>query len=544
MLLISIEGIFYLLIFFILTKLLLSKNYQTDILNPYQKHILQQKSSGLPQLFPHVTDIHINSIKDKNASSFRNLLQIIQKYKIKNLIISGDLVDNWGTKNNIIKFHQQYKPDHHLYRKCIEEAKESFENIIDIPGNHDEAAVNSYFSKDHCFLDYSFYYSSLPRNLENFELSTIKINDILFILFNPIPFPSDKMIYNFLVFPKPELLNKLEKILEDTENEKYRVLVTHFPADSFSLKPKSSSNRNYKEIIENNKIDLILVGHVHPKNSLFIHHNDSLEVVLSDFKKKEKFGLISLDKNQLIYHEMNVNNPKRIIVTNPAPESQSSLLEKEIDLRVVIFGEKDKVMINSMTEMEFVNEIEEGINLYHLNLTLQNGRNHFEIQYKNNVEKIDIFVGKNVRKERFYGIWKKYNVISFFFVILSLLLLYISFPFDIINTNKVCMKNLLMKNPLLCRIFVFLVSIFPLIYHFKSDLFKRNIENLAYFMFVSFPFLFLLSLKQMKTQNHISFVFSMLLIIGNIISLRFLTYSKIYFVLSVFIDIFLVGSYY
>ena len=116
-----------------------------------QKQPKSYNSSLSPSFIGFFTDVHINSLIPSTEEVTHKSIQVLQNLNIKNLIIGGDLVDDWAT-NTSIKFGHQYEPDFQAYKRIF---SDKFDNIVEVAGNHDEFGVGSYNSDIHNFRKYS-----------------------------------------------------------------------------------------------------------------------------------------------------------------------------------------------------------------------------------------------------------------------------------------------------------------------------------------------------------------------------------------------------
>lgn len=539
---IALEFLWFIAVLTICVLALIHKT--TYISNPFRSFTQNNRniSSNLTTYFIHATDVHVNAVRDKEARNLKNLLEFSQRYKTNILIISGDLVDNWGTTNQIFKVHQQYQPDHKLYSKLITEYSEIIPNIIDMPGNHDEFAVLNFNLPSHCFLNYSYFcsHSQNQFNRERFQLFSEKIDNTFFIFFNPYNYPVNKLIYNFLSIPTPKLLDRLEEMLNNNAKEENIVLVTHFPVYNFA-KQKNSQGRTFAEIIENSKISLVISGHVHPKQPIFLHHNGILEVIGSDIKTHNSFGLVTIDGNQIVYNSLNFSANRSIFITNPVPynelSSKSSFNDKNIDVRVLIFGEKDKVFLYSNGinyEMEFVVELKPNVNIYHYNASFENGVNEIAINYQNSHQNLCFYVNdySPVYKEKILGIEKFYKKVSIIFYLIYLLCFIILFPvnyekllFNDSTHHFMYLRNQFTKLHVVYRISFFVMATFYYFPLFMKKYQTKHIEGSCYLLFTILPFLFEFVLFDLK-QKIITVFNTLFIVIGFLVSIRFISYSK------------------
>lgn len=423
------------LIIVIVIVIILIKQKPSQITISFESfnHAIDFSFSKDPEYFMHLTDIHVNSLKPVLGEQFSQALEIALKYDPNMLILTGDLVDNWGT-NPIGKYAKQYSPDHTLYRQITSKVAEKFKFFIDQPGNHDFFAVKSFDSESNNFLKYSHYYSTKGNaTLDEFQISTKIIDDTAYIFVNPTRFPSPRALFDFFAHPTTDLLDRIEKAIGDSRNTKYRILLTHIPADLWDKIGKSSSGRTYYEIIEQSDLDMIISGHSHPPSPAPVHRGKNLEIIGCDLREHRGIGLVTNDNGNIVYHGMTLDKQKKIFITNPAPSSQLShktvFNQKKVTLRALIFGEKGEVLANGK-QMSFVKTIKQNLQLYQLELELENGENSVTVKYEDEIEQVDIFVGdKSVpRKELLYNYYNKFCCFSTLFYILFPITFFVLFP--------------------------------------------------------------------------------------------------------------------
>ena len=161
-----------------------------------------------PLIFTHISDIHITNYKP--IEKYISLFKAVQELNATFHIITGDLVDNYK-KKQFPKVGKQNYLHWSLYKLFLNSYLKN-KTIIDVLGNHDTFGVINPISKKFSYLDYSpIFNRNNTKNIDEFEIKTIKIEGINFILVNPFIFPVVHPHYGFYPHTRKEMLNSLEK---------------------------------------------------------------------------------------------------------------------------------------------------------------------------------------------------------------------------------------------------------------------------------------------------------------------------------------------
>ena len=150
---------------------------------------------------------------------------------------------------------------------------------------------------------------------------------LTFILINDYRFPVPPPPYGIDVHTNKHQLDLIENMLDNLK-EKECYILSHYNVDRASL-IKSSKGHSFQEIISNKKVAAIFTGHIHPKNVKIIHHGNEggLEFCSSSPFNNKKAGLITIDNDNLIYHEVYIKNESAIpkfFMSYPVPNEQIS----------------------------------------------------------------------------------------------------------------------------------------------------------------------------------------------------------------------------
>jgi len=368
-------------------------------------------SSENPRIFTHLTDVHLSTYDSIVVDRFSKAINISYGLGSEFIVLTGDIVDNWGETSKLSYGHQ-YEPDFRLYRKTLQENKPEGYELFDIPGNHDEYGVPSLSSSQHLFLKYSNSFDeTFAKDQKKYWVSTKSINGISFVYFNPYIYPTPHAKLGFWPNPTQELLDLIEKEVNNTANNDNIVFVTHFPVHLWSNIFKSTSGKTFKDIVRSSSAKLILTGHLHPKDFVIQHHNGLLEIVGPDLLDHNRFGIVSIDNNRYAYHEVDPNIPLNAVVTHPVPTNQLSrntcFSETNSEIRVLVFS-------NDLKEINFTGSyngslqrermVSNGVWLYSFPVLFSIGKHHIEFVGDWN-HSIDFFIGQSVSlpKEDIYG---------------------------------------------------------------------------------------------------------------------------------------------
>jgi len=300
-----------------------------------------------PIILIHTTDLHMSITRKARTDGSSILLLSLCEYNPDLFLLTGDYVDNIKKEED---FSQQNLEEWKKYNTTIRTIllKERFK-VIDVSGNHDQWAVDSYDSKENNFLDNSFIYNRTNvKNESDFFLRKIKLNinniDLNFMLINDYRYPVYRSPYGEEPHSTVEQLDFLEKTLNSLEEEEIFVLF-HYPVDRAWLR-KSNEGHTFEEIITNEKIYAIFSGHEHPTNVKIVHHGDKggLEFCTASPFDNKRAGLITLDNENLVYHEVYIpyyGNKPLFFLSYPVPKEQLTSHHifniKSFDIRVISY---------------------------------------------------------------------------------------------------------------------------------------------------------------------------------------------------------------
>jgi predicted MPP superfamily phosphohydrolase len=295
--------------------------------------IFPWNSNEDPIIFGHLTDVHINAFKPESSERLDQALAQYLNLSISTLILTGDLVDNWGDLSKG-RYGQQYQPDYVEYAKIWHRYRSHFRFVGDIAGNHDEFGLFRMNASDHFFLNYALLFQKYhPTKTENFWVSAFDFTDFFFIAINPFRFPTPHAKFDFWVRQTTPLLDALEAVIHDVQRKttvpgkRHRPIVIgcHYPI-AFWVHPsvRSSSGLTFSELISTCNASVFLSGHTHPSQTQYSHHNGLLEAIGIDLTQHNGISIVTIDNGRLVHHSFPVGSPPPAILTNPVPARQLS----------------------------------------------------------------------------------------------------------------------------------------------------------------------------------------------------------------------------
>lgn len=304
--------------------------------------------SQVPVVFTHISDVHIDHINSNPAYYFNKTIDLITNViKPEFNVITGDLANNFPG-SHIPIYGRQQPSDIKMYTAYSEPLKNAFP-VFEVDGNHDVFGIYDYQTKH----NQSDYYKS--QNLSQYQLSVysylIHNRNYTFIGLNPFDFPSPHppLLYN--ARPTKELLDQLEKtvqtVKEENQNDVEIVIFNHFPYFEWKFGPRSSTGKNFNQIIKESDISLFLDGHLHPNEPQFMRHDGFLEIVGCDLLEHQKFSVAVIDNGRFSYHTIDLKKDDEVLafVTNPVPDELLSnhqiFNEKVTAVRVIVYSKED-----------------------------------------------------------------------------------------------------------------------------------------------------------------------------------------------------------
>ena len=413
-----------------------AKTFISKISNPFD-------SDYIPKIFIHTTDIHItlNNVKKLDGSSI--FLSSLYEYKPDFFITTGDIVDNFIGKNH--KMGGQNTEDWNIYNISVRNNLAKFP-VIDVSGNHDLWALKEATSSQNNFLKYSFMFNrENVKNEDDFFIKKVNKFGITFLLLNDYRFPVIRPPYGVEALTTKKQLDKLEYMIDNLEEDECYIL-THYAVDR-ALLIKSSKGNTFEEIISNKKVGFIFSGHFHPSNVRMIHHGSfgGLEFCTSSAFDKKKAGLITIDNDNLIYHQVHIpyyGKKPLFFLTYPVPNEQISSHHifnlHNFEIRVIAYVSDQNIKLkiegDINGEMHYHKTLNNGALLFSYPVNLDEGSYKIHI-YDENGYSCDIntrfTIGQKYKGKKEKYIFNVRFMLSFRFIIIPfwIYLFIILFPF-------------------------------------------------------------------------------------------------------------------
>ena len=509
--LISEFGLFSIILFFIILPFFIPQYHSAKLFKSKKSNNIFNKNY-IPKILFHLTDTHTNTnhgIRAKTNGSFIFLNEFI-KYKPDLILSTGDIADNFQDGKYFIKVGTLCRKDWEIYNQTIRKLISEYP-VVDVAGNHDLYTVDSATSENNLFLDYSFMFNrSNVKNEDDFIIKKVKMMNLTFILFNDYRFPVPRPPYGIDVHTNKHQLDLLENMIDNLDEDECYIL-SHYNVDRAWL-IRSSKGHTFQEIISNKKIAGIFTGHVHPRNVRIIHHGEEggLEYCSSSPFNNRRAGLITIDNDNLIYHETYIPSPSErplFFMTYPVPNEQISshhifnlndfeirVLSYKIDKNITL-----KVEGDIKGELKYVMTLSNGAILYSMPINLPNGSYKIHV-YDENREICDISrnftIGGSYKgvKEAAIHNPRAFLILRFSSIPMILLLFIIITPYNfiiniqtlediesyiegksksglnilkrfllIIILSPFIIRNRFLKLNKLCRYSIFIISLYPII---------------------------------------------------------------------------------
>ena len=567
--LVSEFGIFFIIIFIIILFFIFPQYHPPKLF--HSKNLKSFNPNYEPKILFHLTDTHTNTNKGsslkKNGSYI--FLNSFIKYKPDLILSTGDVVDNFIDSTHLFKVGAQRKRDWKEYNETIRKIISKYP-VIDVAGNHDLYCVDSAISEYNYFLDYSFIFNrSNVKNDDDFFIKKIKMFNLTFILINDYRFPVPPPPYGIDVHTNKHQLDLIENMLDNLK-EKECYILSHYNVDRASL-IKSSKGHSFQEIISNKKVAAIFTGHIHPKNVKIIHHGNEggLEFCSSSPFNNKKAGLITIDNDNLIYHEVYIQNESAIpkfFMSYPVPNEQISSHHifnlNEFEIRVISYYNNKNIILvvegDVKGKLKYQMTLKNGAMVFGLKINLPNGNYHIHV-FDEKKELCSIHrnftIGNIFKGNKEYAIHnpRAFIALRFSSIPMIIFLFIIIFPSNInLNNEKIEIienyieyKKYKDKNKVKTNLFIlyfWLIVLSPFIIRkrfLKLDKYFRNI-----IFFLSLYPIFLPIYFFDKINGRISFAFNVFIVIGNSIQYENwameITYS--YYLFIIFPIIFFFSS--
>lgn len=319
-----------------------------------------------PQIFTHLTDIHINANNTVSMAIVEQIMEQYEVFKPELILNTGDIADNYNPVNPP-RYGTQNEENWKAYRRITD--KHNF-SIIECAGNHDFYGVYSFDSPRSYFLDYSHTFTrNNTLNLDSFRTRIIKHGKYNIVVINTFRFPGCHPPLMFWSEITREHLDYLEDLLPKLDNV---ILLGHYPISMFNS-VKSSSGKLFQDIIEESNIMIYLSGHTHPKSAEIQSYKGVIEVVGAPGESKYKYAMLTFDNFCQVYTQVHCANPPNVLVTHPVPKAslnkRTSFASPTGFIRVLTFGDRDfdiSVSGSVNGKLKFVRKVKDEISLYSL----------------------------------------------------------------------------------------------------------------------------------------------------------------------------------
>ena len=401
-------------------------------------------SDEQPTIFLHITDIHLSKSRPTKSDGSLLFLSSILNYEPDFITMTGDLADNFRGEYHWHRVGIQNDDDWNIYNKAFKKMISKFP-VIDVSGNHDVWAVDSFYSKENKILDNSFNFNrSSVKSEKDFIIKKIEIFNLTFILFNDYRFPVPRPPYGNEPYTNREQLDLLENMIDQLDNEECFIL-THYNVDRMWF-ITSSKGHTFEEIISKKNVYAIFTGHRHPNQVEIIHHSDKggLEYCTSSCFDKKRSGLITLDNYNLVYHDVYIPYPgeeTKFFLIYPVPNEQISSHHifnlNQFEIRVISFindkNIKLKIKGDINGDLKYKMTLKNGALLYSYPVNLKDGNYNIQIYDEDNYScniNTQFTIGRNYKgkKERVLNNYNYYLVIRFSSIIFFIYILIIIFP--------------------------------------------------------------------------------------------------------------------
>ena len=519
-----------------------------------------------PKVFLHLTDIHLSKTRPSKSDGSLIFLTTILNYEPNFIILTGDIVDNFRGYYYWHRVGIQNDDDWNIYEKSFRKMISKYP-VIDVAGNHDVWAVDTIASKENKFLDNSHMFNRTSVSNENdFIIRKIKIFNLTFILFNDYRFPNPRPPYGNEPYTTKDQLDLLENSIDEIGQEDCFIL-THYNVDRMWY-ITSSKGHTFEEIISKSNVYAIFTGHRHPKKVEIIHHGDKggLEFCTSSTFDKKRAGLITIDNDNVIYHDVFIPIPgeePNFFLSYPVPDEQISSHHvfnlNEFEIRVISYIKdkniKLKIKGDINGELKYKKTLKNGAYLFANPVTLKEG--HYQIHiYDENGYSCNIKTGFTIgnkfkgKKEKVLNHLNFYAVLRFSFIIFFIYIFIIIFPyrsrkeFKLVNNIENIIngkENFAKYNILILLLLIIILSPFIIRkrYQKANDIIRKTV------IFVSiYPFILPVHFFE-NINGKFGFVFNAFTVIGTSIRYEHWCIQMIYmfYVSTIFPYVIYISAY-
>ncbi|OHS97690.1 hypothetical protein TRFO_36058 [Tritrichomonas foetus] len=352
--------------------------------------------STIPDYFVQFSDIHLTHVNPERTKHVITLFKYTkQVINPELLIFTGDIADASVT-GSFFEIRKQDKRSWDTYLDVLSKSGLDQDcDIIDIPGNHDLYNIESEQSSSNYFPKYA-HYQVTSMNVQSIVIK----NKYNFIAVNPVSFPYISAPLGMMPFTPTDILDEMEKQLKDKKNYT-NIIISHYPHFSTWTAHPNRMRDIYS------KAQFFLCGHTHPSNAQIMHYGEVISVVTSPGSYSNNFGLVTIEKGAIIYHQITVNvddDPEfndYLAVTYPIPLQQLSrdqvFNKNQFPVRALGFSSKDlnlKLYIDDQLvgNMNLINRVKSNVGLYSYDVDVPDGQHKLKIE-GDLTKEFEFFVG-------------------------------------------------------------------------------------------------------------------------------------------------------
>ena len=304
-----------------------------------------------PLLFTHVTDTHINTLRQNSIDSFRKTFNLIRNFKPEFVVFTGDIVDNYDSTSHP-RYGEQSEANWKIYQE--ETANITDIPIIEVGGNHDMFGIKNVFSQRNYLIDSSHSFNrNNTKSEDDFIVHSFKVgqSQTNIIAINPFQFPTSHPPLLLYTTFSSHLLDLVQKEIEKSETKS--IVICHYPIGSIHSK-KSSSGFKFDELIGwKDSVLIFLSGHSHTEKPYVFHHGiGGIEIIGTASFQHSSFGLVTIDNDGISWSIVNISkSPPKGVITYPIPMNQLSqnaiFNDKEkAEIRVLMFSNRTDLSIS------------------------------------------------------------------------------------------------------------------------------------------------------------------------------------------------------
>lgn len=337
-----------------------------------------------PTWFLHVTDLNLDARNPtSNSTIFSRFKFAVDMVQPKKVFISGGVTSNKEPNAKFFQHRRQHKEDWDLFENLIDSTGVR-DRLFVVAGSNDIFNIKSYDSE-------SNYARMILGNKNDYQMRVTDFtsgNDTFRVVaLNPYEFPTATHRLTNWVFPSIELRRNIYKELSKTDAPITFVLAHHPAWMWYPTYDTSKENAMSMLLIASQRTRFYLTGHVNDGDvPMFMHHGNALEVVGTSLEKCDRVGVITIDNNRAMYHNVFLNRSMPLVLlTNPVTTRQTSGLdvfnERKMSIRALAFSDRE---VNLLVTGEGINDtlkfernVAPNVRLYSLSVELPYGPHNF-----------------------------------------------------------------------------------------------------------------------------------------------------------------------